>query len=202
VQQNAESVVRVNGLTRVGVEAVSSGDNHVHSIVERMAGITCSAEAIRGFVEVVSGIAAQTNILALNAAVEAARAGAQGRGFAVVASEVRVLAQRCDKAVKSISLLIEDALAHVSAGNSVVGQARQNMAKLVGVIHEIDLALGQIALASSEQERGIGQVTEAISYIDNATQKNAALVGQAAASAASLDEQAGSLSSAASSFRL
>ncbi|WP_171915893.1 methyl-accepting chemotaxis protein [Paraburkholderia xenovorans] len=202
VQQNAESVVRVNGLTRVGVDVASSGDNHVNRIVERMAGITHSAERIRGFVEVVSGIAAQTNILALNAAVEAARAGAQGRGFAVVASEVRVLAQRCDEAVKSISQLIEDALAHVSAGNSVVDQARQSMVKLVEVIREIDLALAQIALASTEQERWIGQVTEAISYIDSATQKNAVLVAEAAASAASLDEQASSLSSAVSAFRL
>lgn len=84
----------------------------------------------------------------------------------------------------------------------MVRRAREDMVKLVGAIQEIDATLSQIALASSEQERGIGQVAEAISYIDEATQQNAALVEQAAASAASLDDQARSLTNAVSSFRL
>ena len=104
VQQNAQSVSQANNLTKVGVTAVSSGDKHILEIVSRMTGITDSAERMRGLVEVVSGIAAQTNILALNAAVEAARAGGHGRGFAVVALEDRVLAKRCDEAVKSIPI--------------------------------------------------------------------------------------------------
>ena len=72
----------------------AKGGEVVRSVVETMKGINQSSQRIAEIIQVIDGIAFQTNILALNAAVEAARAGEQGRGFAVVATEVRNLAQR------------------------------------------------------------------------------------------------------------
>ena len=75
-------------------QAAQRGGDVVGQVVSSMEHITASSRKIGDIIQVIDGIAFQTNILALNAAVEAARAGEQGRGFAVVAGEVRSLAQR------------------------------------------------------------------------------------------------------------
>lgn len=202
VQQNAESVVHATDLARVAVKQVSTADDHIDQIVVGMSKISGSAQRMRDFVSVVSGISAQTNILALNAAVEAARAGVEGRGFAVVASEVRELARRANESVTAISGLIDEALVNVESGNGMVLRAREGMASLVRHIKGIESNLSQISEASAEQSRGISQVSEAISYIDEATQRNTNVVLQVAEAAASLDTQVQSLSEAVGIFRL
>jgi methyl-accepting chemotaxis protein len=89
----------------------------VEQVVGTMHSIQDSSHKIVDIIDVIDGIAFQTNILALNAAVEAARAGEQGRGFAVVASEVRSLAQRSAAAAKDIKGLIETSVTTVRDGH-------------------------------------------------------------------------------------
>jgi len=151
---------------------------------------------------VIDGIAFQTNILALNAAVEAARAGEQGRGFAVVASEVRSLAQRSAAAAHEIKALIGASVEQVRQGGTLVGQAGVTMSAIVDSVRHVTDIMGEILSASQEQTSGIGQVNGAIMEIDGVTQQNAALVEQAAAAAAAMQERAGSLADLVSRFHL
>lgn len=158
----------------------------VGKVVSTMGSITQGSQKITEIIGVINGIAFQTNILSLNAAVEAARAGEQGRGFAVVAAEVRNLAQRSAGAAKEIKGLIDDSVAKVSAGSTLVDQAGVAMNQIVDSIKKVTDLMSEIADASLEQSQGIGQVNQSINAMDDATQQNAALVEQATAAAQSL----------------
>jgi methyl-accepting chemotaxis protein len=171
-------------------------------VVGTMGSINESARKIADIIGVIDGIAFQTNILALNAAVEAARAGEQGRGFAVVATEVRSLAQKSAAAAKEITSLIGDSVERIGAGSKLVTQAGATMEDIVDNVKRVTAIMADILSASQEQRAGIEQVNRAISQMDAVTRQNAALVEQAATAAASLREQAGSLSQAVSVFRL
>src|SRR5690606_27687992 len=96
------------GLARETVGAAQRSHDAVQNVVATMHEISQASQRIADIIQVIEGVAFQTNILALNAAVEAARAGGHGRGFAVVASEVRALAQRTSQAAKEIRGLIHE----------------------------------------------------------------------------------------------
>jgi methyl-accepting chemotaxis protein len=180
----------------------SKGGDVVAQVVRSMDSIHASARKITDIIAVIDGIAFQTNILALNAAVEAARAGEQGRGFAVVASEVRNLAHRSASAAKEIKALIEVSVQEVDTGTSLVGKAGATMEEIVASVGQVSAIMRDIALASSEQEAGIGQLGQAINSMDAMTQQNAALVEEAAAASEALRQQAGQLEEAVSVFHL
>jgi methyl-accepting chemotaxis protein len=167
-----------------------------------MKGINDSSRKISDIISVINGIAFQTNILALNAAVEAARAGEQGRGFAVVASEVRSLAGRSADAAKEITNLINVSVERVEQGTVLVNKAGTTMTEILGAIHKVNDLVSEISSASKEQAVGVAQVGEAITQMDQATQQNAALVEEMAASASILKSQASELVEAVAVFKL
>ncbi|WP_431110805.1 methyl-accepting chemotaxis protein [Variovorax paradoxus] len=202
VKQNADNARQANQLALSASEVAVKGGGVVNQVVDTMASINASSKKIVDIIGVIDGIAFQTNILALNAAVEAARAGEQGRGFAVVASEVRNLAQRSGAAAKEIKGLIDDSVGKVEAGSRQVAEAGRTMDEIVDSVKRVTDIMGEITAASQEQSTGIEQVNQAIAQMDQVTQQNAALVEEAAAAAQSMQEQAASLVSSVSVFKL
>nr|WP_305015695.1 methyl-accepting chemotaxis protein [Aquitalea sp. USM4] len=202
VRQNAENAKKANTLATGASDIAARGGQVVGNVVSTMNEINDSAKKIVDIISVIDGIAFQTNILALNAAVEAARAGEQGRGFAVVASEVRSLAQRSAAAAKEIKLLIGDSVDKVESGSRLVDEAGRTMDEIVSAIRRVADIMSDISAASVEQSSGIEQVNLAVTQMDENTQKNAALVEEAAAAAESLEDQARHLMDAVSIFRL
>nr|WP_293238425.1 methyl-accepting chemotaxis protein [Paludibacterium sp.] len=202
VRQNADNAKKANALAIGSSDIASRGGQVVGQVVSTMSEINESAKKIVDIISVIDGIAFQTNILALNAAVEAARAGEQGRGFAVVASEVRNLAQRSAGAAKEIKALIGNSVEKVESGSRLVDEAGRTMQEIVASITRVTDLMSEISAASGEQSAGIEQVNLAVTQMDENTQKNAALVEEAAAAAESLEEQARILVEAVSLFKL
>ncbi|WP_442808767.1 methyl-accepting chemotaxis protein [Trinickia soli] len=202
VKHNADNSRQANALAANATSMADAGNRVVQNMVGTIARISESSTKISDITGVIEGIAFQTNILALNAAVEAARAGEQGRGFAVVAAEVRSLAQRSASAAKEIKELIGTSVDMIEDGSRQAADVGTTMEEVKNAIKRVAETIGDIAIASDEQSRGIEQVSRAVVQMDDVTQHNAALVEQAAAAAQSLKEQAGKLRTAVSSFRL
>lgn len=202
VQRNVDSSQQANQLAMSAFEVAMRGGQVVNKAVESMQAITASSRKIGDIIQVIDGIAFQTNILALNAAVEAARAGEQGRGFAVVASEVRSLAQRSAGAAKEISALIRSSIQSVDEGAGYVGEAGTTMSDILASIQRVADIMNEISAASTSQSEEIKQIAVAVREVDSATQQNAALVEQISAAATSLRERATQLSESVKTFQV
>src|SRR5499426_1273117 len=150
VKQNADNARQANQLAANARAQAEQGGEVVSKAVRAMADISHSSKKIADITGVIDGIAFQTNLLALNAAVEAARAGEQGRGFAVVAAEVRKLAQRSAGAAKEIKTLIQDSVAKVDTGSSLVNQSGETLTEIVTSVKRATRIVAEIEAASRE----------------------------------------------------
>ncbi len=190
VKQNAGNVAQASQLAQESRDQATRGGEVAAQAARAMDEINSSSRKIADIVGLIDEIAFQTNLLALNAAVEAARAGEQGRGFAVVAGEVRHLAQRAATAAREVKGLIGDSMEKVVAGTELVSQSGHTLEGIVGSVAEVTEIVAEIAAASREQSAGIEQVNTAVIQMDEVTQKNAALVEEAAAASHAMQEQA------------
>lgn len=114
---------------------------------------------------------------------------------------MRTLAQRSAAAAKEIEGLISGAVTRVQEGAEVAARAGDTMGSVTKSVAAVNDLIGQIALASDEQSKGISQVTLAIADLDRVTQQNASLVQQVTASAGSLSGRTETLASAISHFK-
>jgi len=185
-QRTQEAAVMAQG----NAEVAHEGGQIIANAVQTMREIAASSAKINDIIGVVDGIAFQTNILALNAAVEAARAGDSGRGFAVVASEVRALAGRSSKAAREIKELIQESVAKISAGTTIVDGAGRNVVEIVANAKQINQYLEEIALATRTQAAEVDEVVKSIIELDSHLQENAKMVKETTESADSLSNQA------------
>jgi aerotaxis receptor len=202
VQNNADAARTAHGLVQQAAQVADAGGAAMGEVVATMERIDLASRRIADIIQVIDGIAFQTNILALNAAVEAARAGEQGRGFAVVAGEVRSLAQRSASAAREIKGLIVQSGEQVAAGSKTVAHAGETMNHIVSSVDRVSKLIAEIAGATQQQASGITQVNQAVAQLDTATQQNAALVEQSTAAAGLLTQQAAVLTESVQIFKL
>ena len=202
VKQNADNARQASRLAKSASDVARQGGAAVEKVVQTMDSIEASSRKVADITGVIESIAFQTNILALNAAVEAARAGEQGRGFAVVATEVRSLAQRSSEAAKEIKALIGNSAEQVKAGTQLAQEAGTTMQAVVNSVLQVSSVIEEISQASREQTDGIEQINQAVAQMDQGTQQNAALVEEAAAAAAALQQHAQELTQVVATFHL
>lgn len=183
-------------LMQESVQQMREIDHIVSSAVEQVSGLDKQSEQISKLVEVVKGIADQTNLLALNAAIEAARAGEHGKGFAVVADEVRKLAEQVTNSITEITSIVSsiqhetnDVVVSLGKGYEEVKTGIQHIEKTGDRFDTIDSAVSsmvngvtQVAEHLSEIAIGSEQMNALISDIASVSEEAAAGVEQTSAS--------------------
>ena len=153
-------------------KTIESFANEVSEMASDLSLLQEECARIGTVLDVIRGIADQTNLLALNAAIEAARAGEQGRGFAVVADEVRALAHRTQESTVEIQSMVEglqeksdNAVAAISRGQSLTEDSLSHSAEVVGaltqigdVFNQVESLTTQIASGTTEQQHSTASI--------------------------------------------
>ncbi|WP_374098764.1 methyl-accepting chemotaxis protein [Pseudomonas aeruginosa] len=157
-----------NGRQRVleTVQAIRLMSEEVDNTSALVGGLAEKAQDISKVLDVIRGIAEQTNLLALNAAIEAARAGEQGRGFAVVADEVRALAHRTQESTREIEQMIANIQEGTGAAVGAMDSSSVRARNMLEIAEAAGLALNEIA------ER-VGQINERTLVIASASEQQA-----------------------------
>ena len=202
VSHNNQTASSASELTMTASQRASNAREEVLQTTALMSDMEQHSKRVQDIIQVIEGIAFQTNILALNASVEAARAGEHGRGFAVVAGEVRKLATKTSESSGQIRGIIDDIAARIKEGARQSAMSGEGMESTVAAVKQVNELMKEIALAVNEQESGINQVSTAITQMDSATQQNVSLVSETSTSAASLQHEADRLSELIATFKL
>ncbi|MDX7798820.1 methyl-accepting chemotaxis protein [Aeromonas caviae] len=219
----SESASSANALARRGSQDVQGALDAITRVAGEMeqAGNLVSelekeSAQINLVVDVIRGIADQTNLLALNAAIEAARAGEQGRGFAVVADEVRTLAGRTQASTGEIVAIIETLQARANRAKSVTGQSCEMIRQCVSQsertsagIRQIEEAVAQIAdmaiqiaSACGEQDAVSDELGRNVARINDSSNEVATGADHTAKACLELSQLAAGLRQSMGRFRL
>jgi len=207
---------RVKRISAVGRETIEQLAEEVESAAQVINQLQQDSASIGGILDVIRGIAEQTNLLALNAAIEAARAGEQGRGFAVVADEVRTLASRTQESTSEIQTMIEalqmgagKAVTVMDAGKSkatdCVNQSEEADKALEVITHAVHEAFdrsSQIATAAEEQSVVAHEISENLESIVTIAEETTAGSQQTATSSSEVARLAEELQQSVQEFKI
>lgn len=214
-QQAQESTQHGQAIVDETIQVINELATGVEHASEAINAVKTDSEQIRTVLDVIKGIAEQTNLLALNAAIEAARAGEQGRGFAVVADEVRTLASRTQESTQEIQTMIErlqhgsrNAVEVMSQGrkqaeNGVTkvaeaGEALQGITAAVNTISDMNT---QIASAAEEQNSVAEEVNRNITNISQIAEQTVTTTEQIATADNELEHLAVGMQQLVSQFK-
>lgn len=208
--------------TSEGKEIISSTINQMQSLSANIDGVSqvidslaAESDNIGSVLDVIRGIAEQTNLLALNAAIEAARAGEQGRGFAVVADEVRTLANRTEQSTNEIQQMIQklqsgaqEAVSAVKISQDISSQTVEQTSKADDSLSEIDKLMElisemntQIARATEQQTQAADEVNLRINDLAGMTDESLATSDQLNDASLQLETSSNSMSEVVSRFK-
>jgi len=173
VMETLAKGVNSSSTSQETIEAVA---REVEEMAQELALLQEESARIGSVLDVIKGIADQTNLLALNAAIEAARAGEQGRGFAVVADEVRALAHRTQESTVEIQSMVEglqakstNAVNSISRGHKLTQDSLSHSGEVVSALDQIGLAFqdvdnltSQIASSTAEQQGSTSSINDSM----------------------------------------
>ncbi|WP_261843258.1 methyl-accepting chemotaxis protein [Aliamphritea ceti] len=197
-------------------QAMGGLNEHINRAVSVINKVAEDSSEIGGILDVIKGIAQQTNLLALNAAIEAARAGEQGRGFAVVADEVRNLAQKTQQSTEQIETMIEQLQTGSTEAVKTMEQSHQrttatmetvtsiqdqleNIIKQVTLVNDMNL---QNAAATEEQSATVGEINRNIGMIQEQYNNTNASVSDLRETTESMHSLSDQLSDEVSRFKI
>ncbi len=201
-RKNAENSEQAMSHANDASGCLNESSEYMQQMVEAMTKISDSSSEIGKIIATIENIAFQTNILALNAAVEAARAGSAGKGFAVVADEVRNLAAKSAEAAQNTNSLINRSIQDVKSGTESTDLAVSAMRVIDDCIQSIKELMDEIAAASVQQSEMIALVENGIREISAVVQTNSSAAEKSAAVSMELSNQARTLNSLISRFRI
>ena len=202
IKDSADNSINGSKMILASKTSVENAGDIISETTSNIEEVHEASSKIKDITKIIEDIAFQTNILALNASVEAARAGEQGKGFAVVASEVRNLAQTTQTSVKSITDLIENVYEKIDKATGTARESQEIFLEIQNKIEDASKIMEGISNSAVEQQNGIDQIKIAVNEMDATTQKNAALVEEATASAELLFAQSEELMAAIHVFQL
>ncbi|GAA5316038.1 MAG: methyl-accepting chemotaxis protein CtpH [Candidatus Pelagadaptatus aseana] len=204
------------GMMEKTTASLSTLSGEVENVAQAMDKLEQDTASVGAVLDVIKGIAEQTNLLALNAAIEAARAGEQGRGFAVVADEVRALAQRTQESTEEIQQIIETVQNGASAAVRAMSTSKEQTLNTVELansasasISEITNSVGsirdmnnQIATAAEEQSYAAGEIHKNVGSMAGLAKEAHETAQRTTSIANNLDGAAAQLTDLIQKFRL
>lgn len=177
---------KVRGNSMEGSESISKSVSEMESIQQQ-------SENIMKMINLIIGIAKQTNLLSLNAAIEAAKAGSQGRGFAVVAEEVRKLAEKTSEASDNITSTVTDSNVRITLASQTVFATGKVLFKIVESVEQVSEFVEKAKEIANLQTGGIGNVLNSVDEVNNLTIQNASATTQLTETIAEISKTANQL---------